>query len=220
MAMKTGKRLAEEENGGLYAEIREEKAGRGAGVRPGAVFFSLCIPWLEVLLRLADQNITFFGLGLPRAVLAGWAAGLLLWLVGTLIPKKGLSRALTGVLLFLLTAVFLIERCCRAFFGVYFQLSFMTEMTGQVAGDFMTTVLMVIWNNLWFFPLALAPLILFLVFRKVLLPVWERRRGALAAGQLAALILVQLAAVLLCRAGDDLNYYTYDYAVDLEQNET
>ena len=177
-----------------------------------AVFFALSLPWLEVLLRIADPDIPFFGLGLFRSLLAGGAAGMLLWLVGTLIPQKTVSRWVVGVLLFLSTAIFVIERCCRAFFGAYFQLAFVTTMTGQVAGDFMDTVLMVIWKNLWFFPLALAPFVLFVVFARSLLPQEQEKRLPIL--QAGAMVALQVLCVVLCHMGGDINYYTYDYSAN------
>lgn len=219
-----GKRLApesresegevREEQGGLYREIKEKKTPRAFRPWLSALFFGLCVPWMEALLRLADADIDFLNLGLPRALLAGGALGVLLWLIGTLIPQKGVSRFLVGLLLFTVSTLFIIERCCRAFFGAYFQLAFMTGMTGQVAGEFMDTVLMVIWKNLWFFPLALVPFVLFLIFRKSLLPKREHRHRLLALWQLIALVVVQAAAVLLCHVGGDSNYYTVDFAAN------
>lgn len=195
---------------------QEERVHRPRAFRPwlSALFFCLSIPLMEVLLRAADADTAFFALGLPRSLLAGAAVGLLLWLIGTVIPKKGLSRFLVGLLLFFITALFIAERCCRAFFGAYFQLAFMTAMTGQVAGDFLSTALSVIWKNLWFFPLALAPFILYVIFRKSLLPRHRHLNWSFPVGQLIALGLVQAFAVLLCHVGGDINYYTVDYSAN------
>ncbi len=134
------------------------------------LFFVLCLPYQEVLLRLADPNITFVTLGLWRALLAAAALGMLFWLIGTVIPRKGIARAVEAILLGLSSGLYILERCCRAFFGSYFLLGFLTDMTNQVTGDFMSTVGIVIWKNLWYFPVSLAPFILFLIFRRTFLP--------------------------------------------------
>jgi len=193
-----------------------------AAPRPGRcwrwlapVFFCLCVPFQEFLLRLADEDTAFWGLGLVRALFAGAAVGVFLWLIGTLIPRKGWARGIVAVLLVFFSAVLIAERCCRTFFGAYFQFAFLTDMTGQVAGDFLDTALSVIWKNLWFFPLALLPVILFLVFRRRLLP--QRERGAqrhLPAVQAAAFVVLQVLALLFCHVGDDGRYYTVDYAAN------
>ncbi len=178
------------------------------------LFYTLSLPFMECLLRLVDKNTTFLDLGLPRSLFAGAAVGLLLWLIGTLIPRKGISRAVIAVVLFFFGAVFIAERCCRAFFGVYYQLSYMTSMTGQVAGNFMGTALSVIGKNLWFFPLALAPFILFLIFRRTLMPRYRQLRSARPELLAAAFVALQVIAVLLCHVGDDTNYYTVDYSAN------
>lgn len=175
------------------------------------LFFGLCIPYLEALLRLSDSKVEFLSIELLRAVIASAAAGLLLWLIGTLIPKKGISRFITGTLLLLITVVFITEHCCRAFFGTYFQLSFMLDMSGQVAGDFMSSVLDVIWKNLWFFPAALVPFVLFVVFRRRLLPKRKPLWALIPVSQVLLVVIFQCVTLILCQFGGDVGYYTWDY---------
>ena len=74
----------------LAAERRRES--RWKKIAP--VFCFLGIPWIEALLRLADADTAFFGLGLLRSLFAGAAVGSLLWLAAVLIPRKGLPGAL------------------------------------------------------------------------------------------------------------------------------
>lgn len=202
--------------------VARQTSWRGMGL----LFFFLSIPWIECLLRLADADTAFFGLGLPRSLLAGAAVGALLWLLAEAIPRKGVARGIITGILFFFGAVAIAQRCCRGFFGAYFQFGFLTEMTGQVAGDFMGTALSVILRNLWFFPLTLAPAILFIIFRKKLVPDPDdssgpRTRARIAKTRkqriiLAAVLLVtlQVANVALCHAGDDHRYYTVDYSAN------
>ena len=103
-----------------------------------------------------------------------------------LIPRKGIARGIVFGVLFFVGAVAIAQRCCRAFFGAYFQLGFLTGMTGQVAGDFLGTALSVILRNLWFFPLALAPAVLFAIFRKRLVPQQQEGRSTRARRRLAS----------------------------------
>ena len=204
----------------LAAERRRES--RWKKIAP--VFCFLGIPWIEALLRLADADTAFFGLGLLRSLFAGAAVGSLLWLAAVLIPRKGIARGIVFGVLFFVGAVAIAQRCCRAFFGAYFQLGFLTGMTGQVAGDFLGTALSVILRNLWFFPLALAPAVLFAIFRKRLVPqqqegrstrarrrlASERRGLGIAAGVCA--VVFQILTVVLCHVGGDIRYYTVDHS--------
>lgn len=210
----------------LQQEERRAQRRRDSRWRKIApVFFLFSIPWIECLLRLADADTAFFGLGLLRSLFAGMALGALIWLVAVLIPKKGVSRGIVFGALLLLGAVAIAQRCCRAFFGAYFQLGFLTGMTGQVAGDFLGTALSVILRNFWFFPLALAPAILFAVFRGQLVPRREgntpraRRRIALERRELILLTVIifgvfQILTVVLCHVGGDRRYYTVDYSAN------
>lgn len=200
------------EEGSRVAQVAPGSKADSAGAYwSSALFFALCIPFLEGLLRLADDNVKFFSMGLLRAVLGAAAAGLLLWLIGTLIPKKGFSRFLVGAVLLFVSVVFIAQRCCRAFFGTYFQLSFMLDMSGQVAGDFMDSAVEVIWKNLWFVPLALLPFLLFVLFRRYLLPCHDPLRILLPVSQGVLVVLLQCVTLLLCRFGSDAGYYTWDY---------
>lgn len=214
MGRTLGKRLAPEERDNLYSEVKMKEEESRTPIWPGALFFLLCIPWLEMLLRLADRDTPFFELGLLRSIAAGAAWGLLIWVIGTAIPKKTVSRVVVGVLLFAVIALFVVERCCRDFFGAYFQFAFMTSMTDQVMGNFVGTVLTVIWDNLWFFPLTFVPFILFIVFRHILLPDGQNKVVLEVLIRLCAMVAVQALAVLLCYVGGDRNYYTYDFAAN------
>lgn len=212
MQQKEGKRVEggkKVEEGSRIAVAEQKQEAVGSYWLSG-LFFGLYLPFLEVLLRISDSKVEFISIGLPRAILAGAAVGMLIWLVGTLIPKKGISRFLVGTILLLFAIIFIAERCCRAFFGTYFQLSFMLGMSGQVAGDFMSSVVEVIWKNLWFFPVALLPVILFVIFRKHLLPkrrlVWQT-----PVIQVLLLVIFQCVTLLLCKFGSDVSYYTWDY---------
>ncbi len=226
MSQSEGARLQQPERELLereQPEMPEHTSFRGEQLAP--LFFCLGIPWIEVLLRLADADTAFFGLGLIRSIFAGAAVGALVWLLAVLIPRKGVGRGIAFGVFFAFGAVAIAQRCCRAFFGAYFQLGFLTGMTGQVAGDFLGTALSVILRNLWFFPLALAPAILLAIFRKRLIPRREGRtqrvRQRLARGRrtqailaAACAVVFQILTVVLCHVGGDIRFYTVDYSAN------
>ena len=176
------------------------------------LFFTLSVGYLELLMRLTDRVPGFSALVALRLLLSGAAVGLSLWLLGTLIPQKKAARFLVGLLLFLLGALFIAYHCCQVFFGTYFQLSFMLSMSGQLVGGFLNETIRTILRNLWFFPLALLPFLLFLLFRKTLLPEAPPRKALLL--QTAALMLTIVCAVLSCRFGGDRDFYTTDYTAN------
>ncbi len=178
------------------------------------LFFALAIPFLEILLRAADASTSFFGLGLWRSVFAGAGVGMLLLLIGTLIPKKEISSVVVGILLFVITAFFIAERCCRAFFGVYYQIAYMFSMSGQVAGEFMGTVGNVVLKNLWFFVLALIPFVIFVVLHKVMFPDYAQFRSSRIMRMVMLLVLFWGMTIILCRVGDDVSYLTTDYTAN------
>jgi lipoteichoic acid synthase len=179
------------------------------------LYFCICIPLLELVLRLADRDTVFLALGLPRALLAGAALGAAIWLITTLIPPKWLARTLGGAALLFIGVLFFTQRCCRAFFGNYYQLGYLTDMSGQVAGEFLDTALQIIRQNAWFFPVALAPAVLFFIFCRKLVPARTgEKRGKLLLAQVGLVVLLQLAAVLLCGIGADERYYTVDFSAN------
>ena len=134
-------------------------------------------------------------------------------------PPEGIARGVITGILFFFGAVAIAQRCCRGFFGAYFQFGFLTEMTGQVAGDFLSTALSVMLRNLWFFPWPWPRPSCSASFEKSWCrfrnkretPLRRHKRIILAAVLLATL---QMANLALCYAGDDHRYYTVDYSAN------
>lgn len=178
----------------------------------GTLFFGLSGGFLEMLLFLTDNGGFPSLLILMRLITAGAAVGIGIWLICSLIPSQKFSRAIAGMLLFIMGAITIIYHCCKVFFGTYFQVSFMLNMAGQVAGGFLTETLRTIWNNLWFFPLGLLPFLLFLPLRKLLLPDENPKRLSLWLG--LALIASFGCSLAVCHTGDDRSFYTYDFSAN------
>lgn len=129
------------------------------------LYLSGAFLFLELLLRIANTSNPFFDPTLLRIIASSLAAGSLLWLVSTIIPHKTVARGIVAAALLILGVIVIAECCVQKFFGIYYQIAYMLGMGEQVAGDFMEEAVGAILKNLWFFPLALAPGILTVVFR-------------------------------------------------------
>ena len=129
------------------------------------LYLSGAFLFLELLLRIANTSNPFFDPTLLRIIASSLAAGSLLWLVSTIIPHKTVARGIVAAVLLILGVIVIAECCVQKFFGIYYQIAYMLGMGGQVAGNFMEEAVGAILKNLWFFPLALTPGILTVVFR-------------------------------------------------------
>ncbi len=170
------------------------------------LFFLLAGAYQEILLNLSDGIAVLTPIVLLRILLSGAALGASIWFIGSLIPHRTTAKWITGLLLFAVSGLFIAERCCRAFFGTFFQVSFMLKMSGQVAGGFLDDTIRTIVHNLWYFGLSLLPVALFALFSYDLM---EGKREWKASG--AAMILMTVLAVLSCHVGGDWETYTTDF---------
>lgn len=185
---------------------------------PPLLYLSGAFLYLECLLRIANTSNPFIGLGLLRIVVSSVAIGALLWFVSNLIPRKAISRVIIAAALLLFGAIVIAECCVQNFFGIYYQIAYMFGMGGQVAGDFMGEAVGAIIKNIWFFPLALAPGVLAIVFRQCVVP----DNGCAKAGtpifsilvSLIVFVLAQSANIVVCHLGNDIQYYTTEYTAN------
>lgn len=176
-------------------------------------FFPAALLYHELLLRAFDRDTAFFGLALLRVVLFSLAAGLVIALILDLLPWKTAGRIAGGVLLGLGTVLFCVERGCRATFGIYYGVTFMGGMAGDVAGDFGSTVVSVMLGLIPFILLSLVPVVLFVLLRYGVVP--EEGQEAPVRIIIAALLVAcQLTAYLLSTLGPVKNYYTYDFTAN------
>lgn len=182
------------------------------------LYLSGAFLYLECLLRIANTSNPFIGLGLLRIVVSSVAIGALLWFVSNLIPRKAISRVIIAAAFLLFGAIVIAECCVQNFFGIYYQIAYMFGMGGQVAGDFMGEAVGAIIKNIWFFPLALAPGVLAIVFRQRVAP----DNGCAKAGtpifsilvSLIVFALAQSANIVVCHLGNDIQYYTTEYTAN------
>ncbi len=175
------------------------------------LFFPAVILYHELLLRLFDGDSPFFGLGLLRILFFSLAAGLLIGLILELIPARGVSRAIGIVLIAVGTVLVCIERGCRSMFHVYYGLTTMGSMGGDVVGDFAGTVFEVFVGILPFVILSLVPLVVFVLLRDVIVNDREQE-GAVRVMMAAAVVACQLLGFLLSFL-TARPLYTYDFTV-------
>ena len=175
-------------------------------------FLPLALFYHELLLRACDRTMPFLDTALVYILLFSAAGGLLLSALIDLLPRRA-AHIVTFVLCALWTVVTCIELCCKSYFKSYWGLSFITQMTGNVVGNFFSTMLEIIWSRIVFILLGYVPLILLIVFRRHLLPgrALSKRTRLIA---LAAFAVCQIAGSALCYTGDARGDYTYNYVTD------
>ena len=175
------------------------------------LFFPAVILYHELLLRLFDGDSPFFGLALIRIFFFSLAAGLLISLIVELIPICTVGRVIGIVLIAIGTVLVCIERGCRSMFHVYYGLTTMGSMGGDVVGDFAGTVFSVFLGILPFVILSLIPLVIFVLLRDVIVNDREQElsvRVMMAVALVACQLLGFLLSFLTARA-----VYTYDFTV-------
>ena len=175
-------------------------------------FLPVALIYHELLLHIFDRSIPFWDLSLVYILLFSAAAGLLLSALVDMLPRKA-AHVVTYVLCAAWTVLMCIEYCCKSYFKTYFSLSFVTQMTGQVVGDFFTTMMEIIFTRLPFILLSFLPLAALIVFRRRLLP-GKRLSGRVRLLALAGFAVCQIAGSALCYAGEYRADYTYNFVTD------
>ena len=196
-------------------EASQRRTGRRTVGSPllSMLFFPAVILYQELLLRLFDRDVVFFGIALLRLTLFSLAAGLGLFLILDLLPWRGAARTAGGAVIGVWTVLLCVERGCRSMFGLYYGLTLMGSMAGDVVGDFGGIVLQVALGLLPFILLSLAPLAAYIPLRRTVIR--EKGQGPWAriilAGGLAA---CQLFGWALSAFGGTSGYYTYEYTAN------
>lgn len=177
------------------------------------LFFPAAVLYHELLLRAFDRSTPFFDLALLNILLFSAAAGLAIGLVLDLLPWKTAARIAGGVLLGLGAVLFCVERGCRATFNLYYGVTFMGGMAGNVAGDFGSTVVQVVLGLIPFILLSFVPLAAFIPLRRGVVPD-EGKEAPIRIILAAVLVACQLAAYLLSTLGPAKSYYTYEFTAN------
>lgn len=175
-------------------------------------FFPMALLYHELLLHAFDRTILFWDTPLVYILLFSAAGGFLLSALVDILPRKA-AHIVTYALCVFWTVLTCIEYCCKSYFKSYWGLSFITQMTGNVVGNFFSTMLEIIFGRIVFILLSFVPLIALIVFRRHLLPgkALSVRCRVIA---LVVFAVCQAAGSALCYTGENRADYTYNYVTD------
>ena len=175
-------------------------------------FFPMALLYHELLLHAFDRTILFWDTPLVYILLFSAAGGFLLSALVDILPRRA-AHIVTYALCVFWTVLTCIEYCCKSYFKSYWGLSFITQMTGNVVGNFFSTMLEIIFGRIVFILLSFLPLVLLIILRRRLLPgkALSVRCRVIA---LVVFAVCQAAGSALCYSGEDRADYTYNYVTD------
>ena len=175
-------------------------------------FFPMALLYHELLLHAFDRTILFWDTPLVYILLFSAAGGFLLSALVDILPRRA-AHIVTYALCVFWTVLTCIEYCCKSYFKSYWGLSFITQMTGNVVGNFFSTMREIIFGRIVFILLSFLPLVLLIIFRRRLLPgkTLSVRCRVIA---LAVFAVCQAVGSALCYTGEDRADYTYNYVTD------
>ena len=176
------------------------------------LFLPMALLYHELLLHAFDRTILFWDTPLVYILLFSAAGGCLLSALVDILPRRA-AHIVTYALCVFWTVLPCIEYCCKSYFKSYWGLSFITQMTGNVVGNFFSTMVEIILGRIVFILLSFVPLIALIVFRRHLLPgkALSVRCRVIA---LVVFAVCQAAGSALCYSGEDRADYTYNYVTD------
>ena len=175
-------------------------------------FLPLALIYHELLMHIFDRSVAFLEMPLVYILLFSAAMGLLLSALVDLLPRKA-AHIVTYILCVGWTVLTCIEYCCKSYFKTYWGLGFVMQMTGNVVGNFFTTMLEIIVSRLPFILLSFVPLAALIIFHRHLLP-GKRLSGKVRLLALAGFIVFQAAGSALCYTGEYKADYTYNFITD------
>lgn len=175
-------------------------------------FLPLALIYHELLMHIFDRSVVFLEMPLVYILLFSTAMGLLLSVLVDLLPRKA-AHIVTYALCVGWTVLTCIEYCCKSYFKTYWGLGFVMQMTGNVVGNFFTTMMEIIVSRLLFILLAFVPLAALIIFHRHLLP-GRQLRGRTRLLALAGFIVFQAAGSALCYTGEYKADYTYNFITD------
>ena len=196
---------------------RSNRSGSGRGKKGikgspllSALFFPCILLFHELLLRIYDPDVHFFGAGFLPILFFSLAYGFLVFFILDIIPSKKVSRILGGVLIFIFIVILCVERGMKATFNMYYGVLAGAGVAGNVVGNFGENIITTIKVILFFILLSLIPFVLFILLRATVI----RERGQ---QWLTRVLVVFLAVVcglfgfMFSNIGSAKAFYTYDF---------
>lgn len=177
------------------------------------LFFPVAILYSELLIRIFDQDISFFSGSFFRVLFFSIAAGLLIYFLLSILPKHKLSRGIAIALLAIGAVILCVLYCCKGFFRVYFPFLYVLNMSGQAADDFAGNIVDVIIGSIPFILLSLLPLVAFIVFRKR----FFTRKSTNYLGWASTVVLIvvfQFLGIVTSNTSGVKPLYTYDFVTN------
>ncbi len=183
------------------------------GVR--RVFWPLVILYWEFLFKSLVGESAVFDRTFFSILLFSLGFAFFFTFVGEAIPSAKAVRWIRAILLAVFAVLYSAEFCVKQYYLTFFELGYMLSMSGSIASDFLDEAIATFVGNLWFIGLMFVPLILFLIFRKRLVP--EKRKPSWWMLVLSLLCTAVPALLLRCSAGafaQDHSAYTDEYTVN------
>ncbi len=184
----------------------------------GFLFFPLSVLFLEFLTRIALGETSVWDRTSLYLLFFSLAAGFFFWLLLSLFKAKA-ARIIGAVILALCAVLFSADFCCKIYYTTFFGLSFMLSMVTSIATGFAGEAFGVILKNSWYIVVSFLPFVLFLIFRKKIIPDKIRKKGRLQLLALLFFLVFTAFPVLLIRFGGgpfetDRSVYTTLYSAD------
>ena len=177
-------------------------------------YFITMTLYYELMVKLLDKDTPFFDISVFRISLFSISLGFLLFAFVDLIPNVKVKRFVSAALALLGFVASGIEYCCRGFYGTYFSLAYIFDMSGQVVTDFFGLIIDCILSRLFFILLLLLPVVEIIVFRKVIIPSREKSpwdSNNIKVFSLGCSIVFFLFGHLASVFSENENLYKYDF---------
>lgn len=189
----------------------EQKSSAFHGVLP-FLLLTAAFPFWELMIRILSKSADPIDSDLFGILAVALGFGLLWALLIAVLPKIA-SKIVGSIVLVLFFILYGIEFCCDDFYGIYFGISFMTGMTGDVVNGFTATIGEVVFDRIPQILVLIAPVILWavlLISKKTRSWQFEMtvKKGVPA---LCGALALLLAGTVISSTGEKKALYTYDF---------
>ena len=189
----------------------EQKSSAFHGVLP-FLLLTVAFPFWELMIRILSKSADPIDSDLFGILAVALGFGLLWALLIAVLPKLA-SKIVGSIVIVLFFVLYGIEFCCEDFYGMYFGIGFMTDMTGDVVNGFTAMIGEVVSDRIQQIMVLIAPVILWIVLlssKKT--RSWEFPRSAkVCIPVLSGAIVLLVVGSVIASAGEKKALYTYDF---------